>query len=82
MKDYVDAVERLFNRRGVANISFDKLRRRIQMFRHASFMNLRNQRIKYPNAMSAFDQSVDEVRTDKARPTGYQDIPFFQCDPL
>ena len=49
----------------IANVAFDKFRSRIKMFWLAVFMNLRYQRIKYPDAMSALNQRVDKMRPDK-----------------
>ena len=80
MKDRVDSFERLLHDRSIANISLDKLRRWIQMFGLASFVNLRHEGIKYSDAMAALDKRVHQMRPDKTCSTRNQYVPFFQSD--
>ncbi len=76
MKNCVDSFKRFLHYRSIANVALDKLRGGIQVLGLAGFVNLRYQRIKYSDTMSALDKRVDEMRADKTRATRNQYVSF------
>jgi hypothetical protein len=59
MIDHVDAVQRLGDSLSIANVTPNKLRRRIQVLRNLVPVYLLNDRIQYPNPMSPLNQRIN-----------------------